>query len=99
MNADLSGLQNHRWFVYLDDIVVFTDNLKNHNKRFIEIFQRLSDYNLKIYQDKCEFLRLEVMYLGSQITDNGVKPDPNKVKAVLDYPTPKSLRTLNHFLV
>lgn len=75
MNTVLSGIQNIRCFVYLDDIVVFADNLENHNKRLIEVFQRLSDYNLKIQPDKCEFLRKEVLYLGHLITENGVKHD------------------------
>lgn len=48
MNTVLAGIQNIKCFVYLDDIVVFADNLENHNKRLIEVFQRLSEYNLKM---------------------------------------------------
>lgn len=98
MNTVLTGIQNIKCFVYLDDIVVFSDNLENHNKRLIEVFQRLSEYNLKIQPDKCEFLRKEVMYLGHLITDEGVKPDANKVKAVREFPVPKSPKDIKSFL-
>lgn len=98
MNSVLAGLQNIKCFVYLDDIVVHADTLENHNKRLIEVFQRLSSFNLKIQPDKCEFLRKEVMYLGHLITNKGVKPDPNKVKAVLEFPTPQNPKDIKSFL-
>lgn len=98
MNSVLSGIQNIRCFVYLDDIVIFADTLENHNRRLKEVFKRLSDFNLKIQPDKCEFLRREVMYLGHLITETGVKPNPDKVKAVADYPIPSSPKEIKAFL-
>lgn len=98
MNTVLMGIQNIRCFVYLDDIVVFADNLENHNKRLVEVFERLSRFNLKIQPDKCEFMRREVMYLGHLITEQGVKPDPAKVKAVSQYPVPTCPKDIKAFL-
>lgn len=49
MNTVLSGIQDIKCFVYLDDIVVFSDNLENHNKRLKEVFERLNNFNLKIH--------------------------------------------------
>lgn len=98
MNNVLSGIQNNRCFVYLDDIVIHADTLENHNKKLREVFQRLSEHNLKIQPNKCEFLRHEVMYLGHKITDQGVKPDPNKVKAISEYPILKSQKHVKTFL-
>lgn len=84
MDSVLAGIKNQNCFVYLDDIVVHAGTLESHNKRLIEVFDRLANYNLKIQPDKCEFLRKEVTYLGHLITDQGVKPDPGKVQAVLN---------------
>lgn len=98
MNTVLSGIQNSQCFVYLDDIVVFADNLENHNKKLKQVFKKLSEHNLKIQPDKCEFLRREVMYLGHLITENGVKPDPKKVSAVRNYPIPKQQKDIKAFL-
>lgn len=46
MNNIISGIQNIRCFVYLDDIFIFADTLENHNNRLKEVFKRLSDFNL-----------------------------------------------------
>lgn len=48
MNNVLSGIQNYRYFIYLDDIIVHADTLDNHNKRLREVLQRLAQHNLKI---------------------------------------------------
>lgn len=97
MNNVLSGTQNYKCFVYLDDIVIYADTLENHNKRLIEVFDRLAAFKLKIQPEKCDFLRKEVMYLGHLITNEGVKPDqpdPNKIKAVVDFPNPSNSKDI-----
>lgn len=98
MDNVLAGIKNYRCFVYLNDIVIHADVLENHNKRLIEVFQRLSDFNLEIQPDKCEFLRREVMYLAHLITDEGVKPDPKKIQAVSNYPVPTNPTEIKSFL-
>ncbi|CAK1582180.1 unnamed protein product [Parnassius mnemosyne] len=68
-------------------------------KNLSSVFQRLRNYNLKLQPDKCEFLRREVAYLGHQITKDGVKPNPEKVKRQgpigKDRPIAFASRTLN----
>ena len=98
MNTVLSGLQGTRCLVYLDDIVIFADNLQNHNKKLIEIFERLKEFNLKIRPSKCEFLRKEVIYLGHKISENGAQPDESKLDAVRKFPTPKTTKDIKSFL-
>lgn len=98
MNNVLSGLQGVRCFVYIDDIVVYADNLENHNIKLKEVFNRLRNHNLKLQPDKCEFLRREVMYLGHLITDSGVQPDPKKIIAVSEFPVPKNPKDIKSFL-
>lgn len=98
MNSVLAGIQNFRCFVYIDDIVIHGSDLDTHNKRLIEVFQRLYEHNLKIEPDKCEFLRKEVMYLGHLITDEGVKPDPKKIEAITNYPQLQNVKDVRAFL-
>lgn len=98
MNTCLSGLQGSRCFVYLDDIVVHSPDLISHIQNLSSVFDRLRSFNLKIQPDKCEFLRKEVAYLGHIITNDGVKPNPEKIKAVTDFPTPKSPKDIKSFL-
>ncbi|XP_026743752.1 uncharacterized protein LOC113505319 [Trichoplusia ni] len=98
MNNVLTGLQGERCFVYLDDIVVYSHDLNSHIQNLTAVFQKLRSFNLKLQPDKCEFLRKEVGYLGHIITENGLKPDPNKVKSVQEFPVPKCPKDIKSFL-
>jgi hypothetical protein len=62
MSTVLSGLQGLTCLVYLDDIVLFGENLKVHNERLRNVFARLKSYNLKLQPDKCEFLRKSFVF-------------------------------------
>lgn len=98
MDSVLCGLQGERCFVYLDDIVVFASSLQEHQQKLEEVFYRLRKYQLKVQPDKCEFLRREVAYLGHIISNEGVKPNPDKIKAVEEFPVPKSCKDIKAFL-
>lgn len=98
MNSALSGLQGTRCFVYLDDVVCYGHDLNSSVSNLTTIFQRLRDFNLKLQPDKCEFLRREVCYLGHVITEQGVKPNPEKIKAVTEFPVPKTPKDIKSFL-
>lgn len=98
MDNVLHGIQGERCFVYLDDIVVFASSLQEHEQKLTEVFNRLREYGLKIQPDKCEFMRKEVAYLGHIISNEGVKPNPDKIKAVRDFPIPKSCKDIKSFL-
>jgi hypothetical protein len=98
MTTILSGIQGIKCLVYLDDVVVFGEDLKTHNDRLREGFDRMRKYNMKLQPDKCEFLRKEVSYLGHVIGQDGVRPDERRIEAVKDYPQPKTTRELKGFL-
>ena len=98
MDQTLSGLQGNEIFVYLDDIVLYACSLQEHRIKFKRLAERLRQANLKLQPDKCEFLRREVTYLGHIISENGVRPDPNKIQAVKDFPRPDNPKTIKQFL-
>ena len=98
MDNVLRGIQNEKCAVYLDDIIIFSTSLQEHIERLKAVFDRLRKSNFKIQLDKCEFLSKEVAYLGHIITPEGVKPNPDKIKAVLKYPIPKTPKEIKAFL-
>lgn len=98
MNMALSGLTGTKCFVYLDDVVVYGASLEDHNKKLKDVFLRLREFNLKLQPRKCFFLRKEIRYLGHIITNSGIKPDPNLVDAIVNYPTPKNIKDVMSFL-
>jgi len=98
MNKVLSGLNGLKAFVYLDDIIIYAKNLTDHSQKVADIIKRLRRYNLKLQPLKCEFLKKEVTYLGYRITDEGVKPDPQKIQCVQKFSVPNNVilsRTLD----
>lgn len=98
MNNVLCNLIGLKCLVYLDDIIIFSADLCEHNKRIREVFTRLRKHNLKLQPDKCEFLRKEVIYLGHKLTEQGVKPDERKIECVKTFPTPLNVKAIKSFL-
>jgi len=98
MNNILCNLIGLKCLVYLDDIIILSTNLPEHDKRIREVFTRLRTHNLKLQPIKCEFLRKEVIYLGHKLTEKGVQPDERKIECVKTFPTPTTVREIKSFL-
>ena len=84
--------------VYLDDILIWSDNIEEHRKIVLEVLQRLQDHDLYLRPEKCEFERSEIEYLGLVIRHGEVSMDPVKVEAVLKWSTPKNLKDVRGFI-
>jgi len=76
--------------VYLDDIIIFSTSLEEHILSLKKVFQKLRDANLKLHLDKCEFLKKETEFLGHIVTTTGIKPNPKKLSAIINFPIPKT---------
>ena len=98
MNMILKGLTWKHCLVYIDDIIVWSDNFENHLKHLSLIFQRLRDANLTLKPLKCSFAKSEVNYLGHIISKDGIKVNPSKIDAVKSYPLPKNQHDVRSFL-
>jgi hypothetical protein len=98
MNKILSELIGDRCLVYMDDILIIGENLREHNSKLRGVFKKLKEYNLKVEPDKCEFLKEELNYLGHVVTSEGVRPDENKIRAVVEFPIPKTQKDIKSFL-
>jgi len=68
--------------VYLDDILIFTETLKEHRRVTQRVMELLQKNNLFLKPEKCKFEKTEVEYLGVIISQNSVKMDPVKVARV-----------------
>ena len=86
MECMLTGLQYESVIVYLDDLIVFGSSIDEHNSRLEGVLKRLEKANLKLAPKKCHFLKSKVRYLGHVVSRDGIKPDPEKVRAICDYP-------------
>ena len=83
---------------YLDDIIIYTETLEQHADLLNDVLNRLKEHGVRLKESKCSFAQSEVAYLGHTISYNAVKPSPEKLKAILDFPEPNSIRSLRQFL-
>ncbi|XP_003737698.1 uncharacterized protein K02A2.6-like [Galendromus occidentalis] len=79
---------------YLDDILVTSSTIEEHEGRLAKVFQRLQENGLRIREEKCSFLRTEVKFLGFILSGEGRKPDPDKTKAIVEMPSPRNISEL-----
>ena len=86
--------------VYIDDIMIFTktDNLKEYNKIVLEVLCCLEENDLYVKPEKCMFCTTEVDFFRMIVGKDGIKMDQEKVKAILDWPAPPSVKRVRSFL-
>ena len=98
MTHILRGLNFKSCLVYVDDILVFSSSFEEHLKHLDQVFSRLRNANLKLNPSKCDFVKEEIKYLGFVLSTKGVIVDQERVKAVKEYPIPKTEREIRSFL-
>ncbi|GFX69071.1 retrovirus-related Pol polyprotein from transposon 297 [Trichonephila clavipes] len=94
-------LRHFKWTMclcYLDDIIVFSETFEDHLIRLRFVLKCLQEAGLKLNSKKCLFAAQEVKILGHLVSSNGVRPDPDKIKAVRNFPTPKNIHDIRSFL-
>ena len=84
--------------IYLDDILVFSPSIEQHLRDLRIILEKLRQHRLYAKLSKCEFLKKEIRFLGHLISADGLKMDPDKVKAILEWPELKNEADVLSFL-
>ena len=85
-------------FVYIDDILVASSNAKEHRRHLRLLFQRLAKYGLIVNVAKCVFGVDAIDFLGHRFTAQGIKPLPERVEAIHQFPRPQDAKSLGEFL-
>jgi hypothetical protein len=84
--------------VFIDDILIYSKNGKEHAKHLRIVLQCLRDHKLYAKFSKCEFWLSSVKFLGHTIFKDGISVDPSKVQEVMDWKPPKSIHQIRSFL-
>ncbi len=98
VNYVLRDILNIFVFVYLDDILIFSPSLQVHVQHVHRVLQRLLENRLFVKAEKCMFHAQSVTFFGSVVSAEGISMDPDKVRAVIDWPVPDSRVALQRFL-
>ncbi|KAA3473725.1 Retrovirus-related Pol polyprotein from transposon 17.6 [Gossypium australe] len=84
--------------VFIDDILVYSKMEKEHDKHLRVVRQVLREKQLYAKFSKCEFWLREVAFLGHVVSAEGIRVDPRKIEAVLDWKPPRSVAEIRSFL-
>lgn len=85
-------------YVYIDDVLIFSDNEEEHMQHISLVFNALHKANMKISDEKSHFFKQSIEFLGHVITHNKITVDPEKVATIRDYAVPKNIKQLRSFL-
>jgi len=82
MNEILSEYLDIFCVAYLDDILIFSQNLADHQRHVWTILRRVEETGLTLKASKCEFHTMEIEYLGYVISPQGLRMDEEKIQTI-----------------
>lgn len=98
MTAVLGDLTFDFLLVYLDDVLVFSHDFEDHCTKLDRVFGRLREHGLKLKPRKCFLLKAEVKFLGHIVSAAGVQVDTDKIKALKDWPVPRTVKEVRQVI-
>ena len=84
--------------VFINDMIMRTETEEGHDELVAEVVKRLEENNLYVKPEKCKWKVSEVEFLEVVIEPEGIKMEKEKVKGVLEWPTPKCVKDIQKFL-
>ena len=72
-------------FAYIDDVLIVSRDIKEHQDHLLQVFERLTHFGLKINLSRCDFAVSKLNFLGHMIDEQGIIPVPEKVTAIQNY--------------
>jgi hypothetical protein len=98
MNEVLSNYLDVFCIAYLDDILIYSENLEQHRQHVKMILRRVEEVGLTLKALKCEFHTNKTEYLGYIISPTGIEMDPEKVRAVAEWKELMNVKGVQSFL-
>jgi len=84
--------------VFINDILVYSENEQDHAEHLRVVLTRLREHQLYAKFSKCEFSLKKVPFLGHILSEEGITVDPSKVQEVMDWKAPTSVSEVQSFL-
>jgi len=83
---------------FIDDVIIGTEIEEEHDEIVVEVIRRLEENDLYVKLEKCKWKVRKVGFLGVVIGPERIKMEKEKVKGVLEWPTPKCVKDVQKFL-
>jgi len=84
--------------VFINDVIVETETEERHDEIVAEVIRRLEENDLYVKPEKYKWKAREVGFLGVVIEPEGMQIEKEKVKGILEWPTPKCVKDVQKFL-
>jgi hypothetical protein len=84
--------------VYLDDILIYSNNKEEHKTYIKQVLSKLGQWRLFAKLEKCQFNCKEIEFLGYIISPQGISMDPERVATIKEWPTPRNVKEILGFL-
>ena len=98
MNKTFQQYLDQFVLIFIDDILIYSSSKEMHEQHLRTVLQILREQQLYAKFSKCEFWMEEIAFLGHIVSKEGVKPDPSKVKAIIEWETPRNVTEIWSFL-
>jgi hypothetical protein len=98
MNNVLRKFLDRFVLVFIDDIIIYSKNMEEHEEHLQLLLQVLREHHLYAKFSKCDFFQKQVHYLGHVISEEGVAIDHDKIKAIMDWHIPKDVSDIRSFM-
>jgi hypothetical protein len=98
MNRVFHDFLDHFVVVFIDDILIYSKSLEEHEDHLRYVLQRLKEKRLYAKFSKCEFWLDKVIFLRHVVSKDGISVDPKKVEAIVNWEIPTSVHEIRSFL-
>ncbi|SOV07548.1 uncharacterized protein UDID_19213 [Ustilago sp. UG-2017a] len=98
MNDTFKDMLDRSLIIYLDDLLIYSTTLKQHQEHVSAVLACLRQAGLYAKAEKCQFSTSQTEFLGFVVLDQGVSMDPNKTEVITNWPVPKSVHDVQVFL-
>ena len=98
MNSVFSRYLDKFVLVFLDDILSYSKNEEEHEEHLRLTLQLFKEDQLYAKLSKCDFYRDRIHYLGHIILDEGISVDPEKIEAIMNWPTSRNVTYVKSFM-
>ena len=98
MNDIFGDMLDKSVLVYLDDILIYSDDIDQHRHHVREVLSRLRKHGLYAREDKCEFHKTQVEFLGYILSEHGLEMAQDKIETIQNWPEPRKVKDIQSFL-
>jgi hypothetical protein len=98
MNRILAPVLGKLALCYIDDIIIFSTDFQTHMSDLAEVLDLIISGGVKLSLPKCKFAQTTIDYLGYRVDGSGLRPNPDKVKSLQEFPIPKKQKNVRQFL-